>query len=161
MRFLYWIHESHWNGKEITHENLTFLWIVIRFALSLLDNFDKLTENENYQFSNLRFLRKFSSSKSCKLPKPLKILLFVLYLIYYIRKKGKKQISKFAHKLKYYALLFWKVCLIIPFQQSDSSLAGRYRGNLDNKETDHGYQETPSCPLLRPQIRKQKTGKTF
>ena len=70
------------------NENPAILSIVISFAWRLLDIFEKYIENENFQISNLRFLRFFISSKSCNRPKPLKIVFFVLYDMTYIQKAG-------------------------------------------------------------------------
>ena len=64
------------------------------------------------KFSNLRFLRFFFSSKAWNLPKTLKILFFVIYDMTYIQNTGNdNNYLNLPIKLKYYALLFWRVYL--------------------------------------------------
>ena len=70
------------------NENPGILLIVISFAWRQLDIFEKCTESENFKIFKFTVFTIFFSSKAWNLPKPLKILFFVLYNIIYIQNTG-------------------------------------------------------------------------
>ena len=96
----YWKHVLHWNRKEMKNVNPGII------AWRLLDIFEKCTENENLQFSNLRFLRffLFKSMKSTKNPQ--NSILCTPWHNLYTKHRKWQQLFELAYKLKYYVLLF-------------------------------------------------------
>ena len=79
------------------------LWV------TLLDIFEKCTENENFQIFKFTVFTIFFSSKAWNFKKTLKILSLMFYDITYKQNTG--NLFELAYKLKYIELLFWRVCV--------------------------------------------------
>ena len=75
-------------GRRWQMKTPKFSGILISFTWGQLDNIEKCSENENFPFSKFTFFTIFFFSQAWNLPKPLKILIFVLYFITYIQNRG-------------------------------------------------------------------------